>query len=56
MSGARDVRDVLVAEGIDFVDGRASLAQRITNEELAGLLDESDASSLDEPGLLEASR
>jgi len=49
----RDVREVLAAEGIEFQDGHASAAQRITSEELASLIDEasSDDLSLDEPAV-----
>jgi len=43
----------LLAEGIEFVEGRANLAQRITNEELASLLDESEEPSLDEPAVVD---
>jgi len=44
---------VLAAEGIEFQDGHASGAQRITSEELASLIDEAntDDLSLDEPAV-----
>ncbi len=49
----RDVREVLAAEGVEFQDGRASVDQHITSEELASLIDEegSDDLSLDEPAV-----
>lgn len=44
---------MLAAEGIEFQDGHASGAQRITSEELASLIDEAntDDLSLDEPAV-----
>jgi alkylated DNA nucleotide flippase Atl1 len=46
----RDVAVVLAAEGIKFDDGHASLAQCISSEELASLIDETlDELTLDEP-------
>ncbi|HEY5710058.1 MAG TPA: DUF262 domain-containing protein [Solirubrobacterales bacterium] len=48
----RDVVDVLIGEGVEFEDGRASEEQHIGREELSGLLETVDAdSSLDEPAL-----
>ncbi len=45
-SETRDVREVLLAEGIEFQDGRASAAQRITSEELASLIGEANSDDL----------
>jgi alkylated DNA nucleotide flippase Atl1 len=38
----RDVRNVLAAEGVSFVDGQASKEHRITSEELASLIGDAD--------------
>jgi alkylated DNA nucleotide flippase Atl1 len=48
----RDVREVLAAEGTRFEDGRAAEPQQIKSEELASLVDGSEADpALDEQGL-----
>jgi hypothetical protein len=36
----RGVIDVLIAEGVDFVEGNASLKQQISSEELASIVDD----------------